>query len=303
MPHSAARRSRWHAFRTSPWVTVTTALVVVGVAAYNLSKVPNASLLPAAAGLIPWVIGKYVLCPLRWHALSASGQGRPWHLRVYAESELLGILSPAHSGADLWRMHMLHKDADMDRPAAVADVALDRLVGAIALTIFAIVGGAALPPQILAAALAIAAIALVVALVVRRRRPGLLAKRPMPRPRVLAKGIALSLAYQATVVGLLVGTVAAVGYSVSVIELLGIFGASQVAGMIPGVHGASPREGALVAGLVTLGVPLGAALGAISLSAVLGWLPALALGGTGLAVRRLATRRAGAAAMAAPVAA
>ena len=38
--------------------------------------------------------GKYVLCPLRWHGLSASGRSRRWHLRVYAESELMGLLTP-----------------------------------------------------------------------------------------------------------------------------------------------------------------------------------------------------------------
>ena len=40
---------------------------------------------------------------------------------------------------------------------------------------------------------------------------------------------------------------------------------SQVAGIIPGVHGASPREGALVVGLASLGVTWTAALGAVAL--------------------------------------
>jgi hypothetical protein len=66
-----------------------------------------------------------------------------------------------------------------------------------------------------------------------------------------------------------------------------VFGASQVAGIIPGVHGASPREGALVVGLASLGVAWPAALGAVALTAVLAWLPALLLGGASLGLRRL----------------
>src|SRR5690349_23678252 len=105
--------------------------------------------------MLPWVVGKYVLCPLRWHAISASGQTRRWHLRVYAESELLGMLSPAHSGADLWRAHRLHA-VGMDRPSSYAEVGLDRLIGAIALAAFVLLAGAALPPQVLLAAVGIA---------------------------------------------------------------------------------------------------------------------------------------------------
>ena len=50
----------------------------------------------------------YILCPMRWHALSTSGQSRRWHVRAYAEAELLGLASPGHAGADLWRIHRLH---------------------------------------------------------------------------------------------------------------------------------------------------------------------------------------------------
>ena len=54
--------------------------------------------------------------------------------------------------------------------------------------------------------------------------------------------------------------------------LLGVFGASQVAGVLPGLNGASPREGALVVGLASVGVPRGAAAAAVALKAAVAWL-------------------------------
>jgi hypothetical protein len=201
--------------------------LAVGVSVWSMDRVPGASWQPALLGLVPWIVGKYVLCPLRWHSLSASGQSRRWHMRAYAESELIGLASPAHVGADLWRMHRLQGNG-MTRP----------------------------------------------------------------RPRVLAKGVLISMGYQITIMGLLIGNVAAMGEQVNPLALLGVFGASQVAGIIPGVHGASPREGALVVGLASLGVTWTAALGAVALTAGLAWLPALLLGGACLGARRLRIARA-----------
>ncbi|MBK5307418.1 MAG: flippase-like domain-containing protein [Frankiaceae bacterium] len=273
-------------------VRVLTLVVALSVAAFNAERLPSLSLLPIAVGMLPWIVGKYVLCPLRWHAISASGQTRRWHLRVYAESELIGMLSPAHAGADLWRAHKLHATAGMDRPSSFAEVALDRLIGAVALATFVLIAGATLPPQVLLAAVGIASLVLTVALVVRRKRPGLLAGRPRPPMRALVHGFVLSLGYQMTVMCLLLGGLAATGNSLSPLALLGVFGASQVAGIIPGIHGAGPREGALVAGLVALGVPFRAALGAVSITAVVAWLPALLIGGVCLLVGRHARHHA-----------
>lgn len=272
-------------------VRICALLVALGVAAFNAERLPSLAVLPVVLGLLPWIVGKYVLCPLRWHAISASGRSRRWHLRVYAESELLGMLSPAHAGADLWRAHRLHATAGMDRPSSYAEVALDRLIGAVALTAFVLLAGAALPPAVLLAALAIAALVLATALFVRRRRPGLFAGRPRPPTSALVHGFVLSLGYQLTVMCLLLGGLAATGHTVAPLALLGVFGASQVAGIIPGVHGAGPREGALVAGLVALGVPLRDALGAVSITAVVAWLPAVLIGGGCLLAGRIARRR------------
>jgi hypothetical protein len=274
-----------------PWLRTCGVALAVAVSLWSFHRVPGASWEPAVLGLLPWVVGKYVLCPLRWRSLSTAGRTRRWYLRTYAESELLGLMSPGHIGADLWRMHRLRVDAAMAPPFAIAEVGLDRLIGALGLTVFVLLAGATLPPRLMLAAIGIAVALLLVALVVKHRRPDLLAARPLPSPRVVLKGTLLSVGYQATIIGLLMGTVAAMGGHPSPIALLGVFGASQVAGIVPGVNGASPRDGALVVGLATLGISWPAAVGAVALTALLAWLPATLLGGSSLAVSRLARRR------------
>ncbi len=101
----------------------------------------------------------------------------------------------------------------------------------------------------------------------------------------------LSTAYQLSIAGLLLGTVAATGHELSPLALLGAFGASQIAGAVPGPNGASPRDGALVVALVALGVPWAAAAAAVAVKAAVAWLPALALGGVSLVLTRRAARR------------
>ncbi|MPZ62354.1 MAG: hypothetical protein GEU93_13880 [Propionibacteriales bacterium] len=257
----------------------------VMISLWNVDRVPDASIMPALTGLALFAFGKYVLCPLRWHVLSASGCRRFWHIRAYAESELLGLVSPAHAGADLWRIHRLH-GVGIRRTAAVAEVALDRFVGAVGLVVAVAVCGVTLPPVVLGAALGGAGVVLLVALMVGRRRPDLASRWPWPSPRVFATGVLLSVGYQFTIVCLLIGAIKAVGDSVSAFQLLAVFGASQIAGVLPGVHGASPREGALVAGLAAIGVSWTAALGAVALTALLAWAPALLIGGGSLLVSR-----------------
>ena len=259
-------------------------VVAVALSLWNVERVPHTAILPAVIGLLPFAIGKYLLCPLRWHAISTSGRTRRWHLRAYAESEVLGLISPWHAGADLWRVHRL-ETIGVRRSSAAAEVALDRFVGAVGLVAAVVITGVTLPATVIAVAAGAAAAVLAVALVVRRRRPSLTSRWPWPSPKVFAFGNLLSVGYQATILGLLLGAIAAVGGSVPALQLIAVFGASQIAGVLPGVHGASPREGALVAGLASIGVSWTAAFGAVALTALLYWVPALLLGGSCLFLR------------------
>jgi hypothetical protein len=264
-------------------------VVAVGVPALTLPRLPEINLWPALIGLLPWVVGKYLLCALRWRALTPAGFTRRWHLRAYAESELLGLLTPGHVGADAWRVHRL-THAGIPRGDSITSVASDRLVGAMGLATFVFVGGAALPARGLVVAVVVGALAVGSLLLVRRLRPGVLPKLTLPGPKALAYGLLLSAAYQLSIAALLVGTVSATGHSVSPLVLLAAFGATQVAGIVPGPQGASPRDGALVVALVALGMPWVAATAAVTLKAALAWLPALVLGGVSLVLTRRARR-------------
>lgn len=275
------------------WVRIGAVLFALVVPALTLPSLPRVTLWPLLVGLAPWIIGKYVLCPLRWHAISESGQTRRWHLRAYAESELFGLLTPGHIGADAWRTKRL-SGVGMHVPTAVAEVGIDRLIGAIGLAIFVAIAGAAMPTRILLVAAGLALLAVLVGLLIRHVRPDLVPRRELPKPSRVARGIALSVGYQLTIGALLFGTVAATGHTLSPLALLGAFGASQVAGVVPGPNGASPRDGALVLALMGLGIPWQAALGAVTLLTSVAWLPGLLLGGGSLLLARQARNRAGA---------
>ncbi len=279
----------WRGLIHSRTVLVLGVVVSVIVPAVTLPHLPHVTLWPVVLGLLPWVIGKYVLCPLRWRVLTDAGLSRGWHVRAYAESELLGLLTPGHVGADVWRLHRLTRSG-LARGDAVMSVGMDRLVGAVGLAVFVGFAGAALPTRMLIGALGVGALAVVAALVVRRVRPDWLPSAPVPRPRRLAHALLLSTGYQLSIAALLLGTVAATGHTVSPLAVLGAFGASQLAGAVPGPNGASPRDAALVVALVALGVPWVAATAAVTLKAAVAWLPALALGGISLLLTRRALR-------------
>jgi hypothetical protein len=270
-------------------VTVLMVIVAVGVSVtvplVTIPRLPQFSPWPVVAGLVPWIVGKYVLCPLRWHAISQSGRSRRWHLATYAEAELLGLLTPGHVGADAWRVKRL-KGTGMPVGSGVAEVALDRLIGAVGLIAFVALAASTLPMEMALSALAAAAAGLAIVAVVRRVRPHWIPRRPLPSPGRIAHHLALSVAYQATIVALLVGTLEATGHRVSPLEALGAFGASQLAAAVPGPQGASPRDGALVLALMALGVPWTAALSAVTLKALLAWAPGILLGGGCLLLAR-----------------
>jgi len=257
------------------------------VPALTLPRLPMVSPWPVLLGLLPWIVGKYLLCPLRWRALTNGALSRRWHLRVYAESELLGLLTPGHIGADAWRLKRL-TGSGLARGDALMSVGTDRLVGAIGLAVFVAFAGSALPVNLLVGAAALGLVLLVALLVVRKVRPDLLPRRPLPPPRQLVHGLVLSAGYQLSIAALLLGTIDATGHDLSPLAVLGAFGASQIAGVVPGPNGASPRDGALVLGLVAAGVPLTAAVAAVTLKAAVAWLPALTLGGPSLLLARRA---------------
>jgi glycosyltransferase 2 family protein len=275
-------------------------LVSILVPVLTLPRLPAVSPWPVLLGLAPWVVGKYLLCPLRWRAVTDADLSRRWHLRAYAESEFLGLLTPGHVGADVWRIHRLTRTG-LGRGDAVVSVGTDRLVGAIGLVAFVVFAGSALPIRMALMAGGVTLLALIVALVVRIVRPDLLPRRPLPPPRRLAHAFVLAAGYQLSIAALLMGTLAATGHDLGPLAVLGAFGASQVAGAVPGPNGASPRDGALVAALVALGIPWDAALTAVAVKAAVAWVPALALGGVSLLLTRRLVRQAAHSAVAAPV--
>jgi hypothetical protein len=279
MPSAGTRRAC-----TVVMVTVAVAISLV-VPVLTIPRLPQFSPWPVVAGLVPWIVGKYVLCPLRWHAISESGCSRRWHLAKYAESELLGLLTPGHVGADAWRVRRL-KGTGMPVASAAAEVALDRLIGAVGLVAFVGCAASTLPVSMALTALGLAVAGLAVVFAVRRVRPDWIPRRPLPPLRRLVHGLVLSVAYQATIIALLLGTLEATGHGVSPFAALGAFGASQLAAAVPGPQGASPRDGALVVALMALGVPWSAALSAVTLKALLAWAPGILLGGGCLLLAR-----------------
>jgi glycosyltransferase 2 family protein len=269
-------------------------VVSVLVPILTVPRLPHVSPGPVLLGVAPWIVGKYLLCPLRWRTLTPTPRSRWWHVRASAEGELLGLLTPGHVGADVWRVARLTRTG-LGRGDAVLSVGTDRLVGAIGLTLFVLFAGTSLPLSWALLSGGLVVVALAVALLVRRLRPDLLPRRPLPPPRQLVRALVLSAGYQLSIAALLMGTVDATGHDLAPLAVLGAFGASQVAGAVPGPNGASPRDGALVAALMGLGVPWPAALAAVTMKAAIAWIPAIVLGGSSLLLTRAVMRRAAAA--------
>ncbi len=264
-------------------------LLGIAVAVTTWSHLPRMRLEPAMLGLVCWTVGNYLFSPLRWRAVSGRRRGWGWYARVFAEGELLGLLTPAHSGAYIWRVRQLTRDGT-DRGSAVVEIAADRLASGVMVLAFAVLAGAALPASLLPdLGLGLVALAGVGFLTRRWWRPQL-AAASRPDPRAFARAALLSGAYQLGYLGFMLGLIAAVGHHVDPLATASVLGLSQAAGMVPGIHGAGPREGAMAGGLVALGMPLTAAVAAVALGAALAWLPAVAVGGPALALRGVRRR-------------
>lgn len=278
-----------HRLRTVAGFAVVVGGIVASVA--GLQRVPAFSVVPALLGLSAFVIGKYVFCPLRWKALSGAEQSSRWFVQTFAAAELLGLCTPGHAGADLWRVRRLEQ-VGRRRGCAIGEVAADRLVGSMGVLAFALLSGGTLPRPMLAGAAAALVLLGLGAHLVLRMSPRLRACLPaLPTPGRLTAAFAYSLGYQAAVLTMLMGVVGAVGATVNPLALAGVFAASQCAGIVPGPQGASPKDGALAVGLVALGVPWEAALGAVSLKAALAWLPGIVFGGVAFLLSRLEASR------------
>jgi hypothetical protein len=266
-------------------------LLGIVVAVGTWSHLPRMRLEPALIGLACWTVGNYLFCPLRWRAVSTRGRSLRWYARVYAEGELLGMLTPQHAGADLWRIRQLVA-AGSDKSGAVVEVAADRLAGGVMILALGVLAGMTVPAKwwpIAGGALAAVALAVWVS---RRWWHPRIEHVQRPRGWAFARAAAISAIYQLGYLGFIIGLVGAVGHHVSPLGTASVLGLSQAASLLPGIHGAGPREGAMTGGLVALGVPLAAALSAVALGAALAWLPALLVGGGGLAARSLRRLRA-----------
>jgi len=256
--------------------------VVIAVGTW--SHLPKMHLQPALIGLACWTVGNYLFCPLRWRAVSTRGRKWSWYARVYAEGELLGMLTPQHAGADLWRIRqLLHEGSE--KGGALVEVATDRLSGGLVVAVLAILAGMTIPPALLPVAGAVVAAVALCAFLLRRAWLPRVRTMERPRGRAIVRAALISGLYQAGYLGFTIGLVAAVGHHVDPLGVASLLGLSQMAGLLPGIHGAGPREGTMTGGLVALGLPLSAAIAAVALGAALTWLPALAVGGSGLAAR------------------
>jgi hypothetical protein len=278
--------------RLPPWLRHFLRLVpLLGViaAVATWSHLPHMRLEPALAGLACWTVGNYLICPLRWQSVSTRGRSLAWYARVYAEGELLGMLTPQHAGADLWRIRQL-MHAGADKGGAVVEVAADRLAGGVMILALGVLAGMSVPARWwpVAGAL-VAAVALAVWATRRLWRPRV---QHVQRPKgwAFVRSAAISALYQAGYLGFVIGLVEAVGHHVDPLGTASVLGLSQAASLLPGVHGAGPKEGAMTGGLVALGLPITAAVSAVALGAALTWVPAIVVGGGGLAARGIRAR-------------
>ena len=176
--------------RAAKWLMTAGLLIALGISVWSMDRVHHASWEPALLG--PAALGRSA------STSSARCAGTRCRAAAATAAGTCGSTpSPSCSG---WRPRRTSAPTcgactgcrrnGMNRPSAVAEVALDRLVGALGLTAFVLVVRADAAAAGAGRRRRLAVVVLVVALVVRRVRPGLLAGRPMPPLPVLVRGIA-----------------------------------------------------------------------------------------------------------------
>ncbi len=247
------------------------------------------AVLPAALGLSAWTLANYLGIALRWRSVSGRGLGARWYVRVFAEGELLGLLTPQHSGALYWRARQLRR-AGADTSGALCELSVDRACSASTVLLALLVGGAALPGVMRLAAYGIVAASVLVVWASRRRW---LHRVPTLDRRTAVRWFGYSVLFQVGYAAFMIDMVRAVGLATSWTSVVGLLSAAQVASVLPGIHGAGPKEGVLAGGLVATGASHASALGLVGLVSAVAWVPALLLGGSGLALRALGRARHG----------
>jgi len=246
-------RGRWRLLRRVGAVVLRVAPAAgIVVAVGTWSHLPHMHVQPALVGLACWTAGNYLFCPLRWRAVSSRGKGWRWYARVYAEGELLGMLTPQHAGADLWRIRQLVQEGS-DKRSAVVEIAADRLSGGAVIAVLAVLAGMAVPPALLPLAGAVLATVALAAFLARRWWLPRVHDVARPKGWALVRAALISGLYQAGYLGFTIGLVAAVGHHADPLGVASLLGLSQMAGLLPGIHGAGPREGTMAGGLVALG--------------------------------------------------
>ena len=96
-----SKPSRWTLPRWARWVVRLVPVLGIAAAVVTWLRLPHMRLEPALVGLACWTVGNYLICPLRWQSVSTRGRSLAWYARIFAEGELLGMLTPQHAGADL----------------------------------------------------------------------------------------------------------------------------------------------------------------------------------------------------------
>lgn len=253
----------------------------------SIHELRSFKVLPAVFGVLAWTFGNYVASTLRWRSVSGRGFGFGWYARVFAEGELLGLLTPQHAGALYWRARQLRR-AGADCAGTTAELTADRLCTSVTVTGALFVGGSALPIVMQLAGYGVVLIVIAGLFATRGRWQHRL---PTLSPLRLLRWVGYSVLFQIAYVVFVISIIHAVNVSVPMTSTVGLLAVAQVASILPGVHGAGPKEGVLGGGLVAMGASHAAAFAAVGLLVSLVWIPALLLGGGGLSVRGIATLR------------
>src|SRR4051794_17150833 len=180
------RMPRWlrHVIRLVPLAGIAAAVV-------TWMKLPHMQLEPALVGLACWTVGNYLICPLRWQSVSTRGRSLAWYARIFAEGELLGMLTPQHAGADLWRIKQL-VSAGSDKGAAVVEIAADRLSGGVMIITIGLIAGMSVPAKWWPIAGAVLGVGAAAGWGARRARAPPVPPRPRPQGGGFLRGAPLS---------------------------------------------------------------------------------------------------------------